>query len=121
MHGWPETWYAWRLLMPALARDFEVIASTNVAWGCPTSPRVGTTPVPSPTHLVALMDALGHERFAADHPDRVDRLVLAELPGSPGAAPSPPMFVPGPLNDRRWHMPFNRVDKLNEQLMIARR
>ena len=20
VHGWPETWYAWRLLMPALAR-----------------------------------------------------------------------------------------------------
>jgi pimeloyl-ACP methyl ester carboxylesterase len=26
VHGWPETWYAWRLLMPALARDFQVIA-----------------------------------------------------------------------------------------------
>ena len=24
VHGWPETWYAWRLVMPALARDFEV-------------------------------------------------------------------------------------------------
>jgi len=24
VHGWPETWYAWRLLMPALARDFGV-------------------------------------------------------------------------------------------------
>ena len=22
VHGWPQTWYAWRLLMPALARDF---------------------------------------------------------------------------------------------------
>jgi hypothetical protein len=26
VHGWPETWYAWRLVMPALARDFQVIA-----------------------------------------------------------------------------------------------
>ena len=26
VHGWPETWYAWRMLMPALARDFSVIA-----------------------------------------------------------------------------------------------
>ena len=26
IHGWPQTWYAWRLLMPALARDFQVIA-----------------------------------------------------------------------------------------------
>jgi hypothetical protein len=26
VHGWPENWYAWRLLMPTLAQDFEVIA-----------------------------------------------------------------------------------------------
>ena len=26
VHGWPENWYAWRMVMPALARDFEVIA-----------------------------------------------------------------------------------------------
>ena len=24
MHGWPENWYAWRLLMPALAHDSEL-------------------------------------------------------------------------------------------------
>jgi pimeloyl-ACP methyl ester carboxylesterase len=28
--------------------------------------------------------------------------------------PSPPLFVPGPVNDRLWHIPFNRVDKLPE-------
>jgi alpha/beta hydrolase fold len=26
VHGWPQTWYQYRLVMPALARDFEVIA-----------------------------------------------------------------------------------------------
>ena len=26
VHGWPQTWYQFRLVMPALARDFEVIA-----------------------------------------------------------------------------------------------
>src|SRR5215472_8236168 len=26
VHGWPQTWYAWRLVMPALARHFQVIA-----------------------------------------------------------------------------------------------
>src|SRR2546421_12234115 len=26
IHGWPGSWYYWRLVMPALARDFEVIA-----------------------------------------------------------------------------------------------
>jgi pimeloyl-ACP methyl ester carboxylesterase len=26
VHGWPQTWYQWRLVMPQLARDFEVAA-----------------------------------------------------------------------------------------------
>ena len=26
VHGWPETWYAWRLAMPTLARDYTVVA-----------------------------------------------------------------------------------------------
>ena len=26
VHGWPQTWYQWRLVMPALARDFTVVA-----------------------------------------------------------------------------------------------
>jgi pimeloyl-ACP methyl ester carboxylesterase len=26
VHGWPQTWYQWRLVMPELARDFEVAA-----------------------------------------------------------------------------------------------
>jgi pimeloyl-ACP methyl ester carboxylesterase len=82
------------------------------------------------------MDALGHERFAvvghdtgliisyalaADHPHRVDRLVVAEVPGPPGVAPSPPLFVPEPINNRLWHIPFNRVnDKLTEELVRGR-
>jgi pimeloyl-ACP methyl ester carboxylesterase len=50
----------------------------------------------------------------------VERAALLEIPGSPGTAPSPPVFVPGPLNDRLWHLPFNRIDKLNEQLVSGR-
>ena len=49
VHGWPETWYAWRLLMPALARDFKVVAVDQRGAGCPTSRRAGTTPARSPT------------------------------------------------------------------------
>ena len=26
VHGWPQTWYAWRLVMPGLARHFQVVA-----------------------------------------------------------------------------------------------
>jgi pimeloyl-ACP methyl ester carboxylesterase len=80
------------------------------------------------------MDALGHERFAtygtdtgmpiayalaADHPDRVERLVVSEAP-LPGVAPSPPLFVPAPRNERIWHIAFNRAAEVNERLVRGR-
>ena len=135
VHGWPETWYAWRLLMPALAQDFRIIAVDQRGRGLSDKPAGGYDTGTLASDLIALMDALGHERFAvighdtgfaigyalaADYPDRIERAVLAEIPGSPGAAPSPPVFVPAPINDRLWHLPFNRLEKINEQLVVGR-
>jgi pimeloyl-ACP methyl ester carboxylesterase len=135
VHGWPETWYAWRKLMPALARDFAVVAVDQRGIGLSDKPTDGYDTGTQANDLVALMGTLGHERFAlvghdtgfaisyalaADHPDRVERVALAEIPGSPGTAPSPPVFVPGPINDRLWHLPFNRLHKINEQLVAGR-
>jgi pimeloyl-ACP methyl ester carboxylesterase len=135
VHGWPESWYAWRALMPALAEDFEVIAVDQRGMGLSDKPQDGYDTATQSDDLVALMDALGHERFAvvghdtgfaisyalaADHPRRVARVALAEIPGSPGTVTAPPLFLPGPLNDRLWHLGFNRIDKLNEQLVTGR-
>jgi pimeloyl-ACP methyl ester carboxylesterase len=135
VHGWPENWYAWRLLMPALARNFEVIAVDQRGVGLSDKPQDGYDTGTQAGDLIALMDALGHERFAlvghdtgfaisyalaADHPNRVARVALAEIPGSPGTVTAPPLFLPGPLNDRLWHLGFNRIDKLNEQLVAGR-
>jgi pimeloyl-ACP methyl ester carboxylesterase len=125
VHGWPQNWYAWRLVMPALARDFQVVAVDQRGMGLSDTPARGYDSATLARDLVTLMDALGHERFAvvghdtgyiisyavaADHRDRVERLVLAEIPGPPGVSPSPPLFVPDPVNNRVWHIPFNRVD-----------
>jgi pimeloyl-ACP methyl ester carboxylesterase len=135
VHGWPESWYAWRMVMPALARDFEVIAVDQRGIGLSDKPQEGYDTGTLAGDLVGLMEGLGHQRFAvvghdtgfaisyalaADHPDRVERVALLEIPGSPGAAPSPPVFVPGFINDRLWHLPFNRIDTLNEQLVTGR-
>lgn len=135
VHGWPESWYAWRLLMPTLARDFEVIAVDQRGMGLSDKPADGYDTGTQAKDLIAVMEALGHGRFAvvghdtgfaisyalaADHPDRVERAALAEIPGSPGAAPSPPVFVPGFINDRLWHLPFNRIEGLNEVLVSGR-
>jgi pimeloyl-ACP methyl ester carboxylesterase len=130
VHGWPENWYAWRLLMPALARDFTVIAVDQRGIGMTDKPRDGYDSATLAGDLAALMDALGHQRFAvvghdtgyfigyalaADHRDRVDRLVVAEVPGPPIVATSPPLYVPEAANNRLWHIPFNRV---NDDLIV---
>jgi pimeloyl-ACP methyl ester carboxylesterase len=134
VHGWPQTWYAWRLVMPALARDFEVIAVDQRGVGRSDKPQEGYDTGTQANDMVALMQALGHERFAmygtdtgmpigyalaADHPDRLERLVVSEAVIA-GVTPSPPLLVPGPLNERLWHLAFNRLPKVNEQLVTGR-
>jgi len=129
VHGWPESWYAWRFLMPTLAQDFTVVAVDQRGIGLTATPAVGYDSATLADDLAALMNELGHERFslvghdtgyiiayalAADHRDRVERMAVAEIPGPPGVEhpeiPAPPLFVPDFLNNRLWHIPFNRVD-----------
>jgi pimeloyl-ACP methyl ester carboxylesterase len=135
VHGWPENWYAWRLVMPALARDYEVIAVDQRGIGLTAKPKEGYDTATLANDLVALMDALGHRRFAvvghdtgfavsyalaADHPDRVERVALAEIPGPPLRAHAPSVFEVAPLNNRVWHLAVNRLEGVNEQLIRGR-
>jgi pimeloyl-ACP methyl ester carboxylesterase len=124
------------MVMPELARDFQVVAVDQRGIGLTDKPKDASyDPGTLANDLVALMDALGHQRFAvvgtdtglpigyalaADHPDQVARVALAEVPGPPGAVPSPPLFVPEPLNNRLWHITVNRLAEVNEQLVRGR-
>ena len=134
VHGWPQTWYAWRLIMPALARGFLVVAPDQRGCGLSGKPEDGYDTGTLAGDLVALMDALGHRRFAvaghdtgmwigyalaADHPGRLDRLAVAETP-LPGVSPSPPLFANAHLNDALWHFAFNRLAEVNDQLVTGR-
>jgi len=134
VHGWPQTWYAWRLVMPVLARDFSVVAVDQRGTGLSGKPPGGYDTGTLAGDMVALMDGLGHRRFAvaghdtgmwigyalaADHPDRVDRLAVAETP-IPGLSPSPPLLGSAHVNDRLWHFAFNRLAEVNEQLVTGR-
>src|SRR5580765_2548258 len=58
VHGWPENWYAWRLLMPALARDFQVIAVDQRGIGLTDKPPDGYDTGTQANDMVKLMDAL---------------------------------------------------------------
>src|SRR3954468_3086174 len=59
VHGWPQNWYAWRMVMPALDRDFEGIAPDQRGIGLTEKPQDGYDPATLADDLVALMDALG--------------------------------------------------------------
>jgi pimeloyl-ACP methyl ester carboxylesterase len=62
VHGWPQHWWAWRKVMPALAQEHRVL--------CPDLRGLGWSDAPSGAYakedwaadLVALLDALGLER-----------------------------------------------------------
>jgi len=134
IHGWPGSWYYWRLVMPALARDFEVIAVDQRGIGLSDKPEQGYDTGTLARDLVGLMDALDHEQFAvvgvdtglliayalaADYRDRVVRLAVGEAP-LPGVSPPSPLILPDPLVDRLWHIPFNQLQETNEKLVRGR-
>jgi pimeloyl-ACP methyl ester carboxylesterase len=134
IHGWPGSWYYWRLVMPALAREFEVIAVDQRGIGLSDKPEDGYDAGTLADDFVGLMDTLGHERFAvvgvdtgmligyalaADHPDRVVRVALGEAP-LPGITPLPPLILPDAVVDRLWHIPFNQLRETNEKLVAGR-
>ncbi|HEV3341860.1 MAG TPA: alpha/beta hydrolase [Pirellulales bacterium] len=134
IHGWPGSWYYWRLVMPALARDFEVIAVDQRGIGLSDKPEDGYDTGTLAGDLVGLMDALGHGRFAvvgvdtglligyalaADYPDRVGRVALGEAP-LPGITPPNPLILPDQVVDRLWHIPFNQLKETNEKLVRGR-
>lgn len=41
LHGWPETWYAWRHVMPALAKNYTVIVPDLRGLGDSSKPTTG--------------------------------------------------------------------------------
>jgi pimeloyl-ACP methyl ester carboxylesterase len=134
IHGWPGSWYYWRVVMPALARDFQVIAVDQRGIGLSDKPEEGYDAGTLANDLARLMDVLGHERFAvvgvdtgmligyalaADHPDRVVRVALGEAP-LPGITPPTPLVLPDAVVDRLWHIPFNQLKETNEKLVAGR-
>ncbi|WP_329256806.1 alpha/beta hydrolase [Streptomyces pseudovenezuelae] len=132
--GWPQTWYAWREVMPALARHHTVVAVDSRGAGLSDKPDDGYDAGTLANDLVALMTELGHTRFdvaghdigtwtayalAAGHPERVGRLAIIEAV-IPGLTPSPPLFGPAAANLKLWQFGFNRLTDLNEELVRGR-
>jgi haloacetate dehalogenase len=93
LHGFPETSFAWRFQIPVLANKFRVIAPDLRGYGETDKPANGYDKRNTAQELIALLDELGidktalvgHDRgarvatrFAKDHPQRLDRLVVMD-------------------------------------------
>ena len=131
IHGWPQTWYEWRRLMPLLADDFFLVAPDLRGLGDSSRPSKGydkKTVAGDLWHLIH--DQLGFDRFvvvghdwgaptafrfAADHPEAVTHLVMLDAP-VPGDQPAGSGLGGTP----RWHHLFHQVPDLPEALTYGR-
>jgi pimeloyl-ACP methyl ester carboxylesterase len=134
INGWPQTWYAWRHVMLALAQHHTVVAVEPRGSGRSDKPGDGYDTGSLAEDLAAVMAELGHAEYAvlghdvgmwigfalaADHPERVTRLAVTEA-AIPGISADPAFFGSDRANDRLFHFGFNRLGRLNEELVRGR-
>ena len=62
VHGWPQHWYEWRYLIPALAERYRVLALDLRGLGWSDAPDWGYEKEQMATDVLAVLDALGVDR-----------------------------------------------------------
>ncbi len=132
--GWPESWYAWRAVMPELAKSGrQVYALDPRGYGDSAKPAAGYDLATSAEDIHAFIAAVGLARpggidivghdlgtwiayaHADAHPEDVRRLVVSEAT-IPEATPM--AGIPDDaLNVKTWHFAFNRLEDLPELLV----
>ena len=91
LHGWPDSWFTFGLVLPLLPPSLRVLAIDQRGFGESDKPASGYAIADLAADVVAFLDGLGIERttivghsfgsfvarqVAIEAPDRVDRLVL---------------------------------------------
>lgn len=137
--GWPQSWYAWRFMIPLLAAvGRRVYVVDPRGFGDSDKPDQGYDLGTAANDIHALIANLGlSERrgvdivshdvgtwiahaHAATYPGDVRRLVVSDAT-IPGVSPPPPAGYPDRLrNARSWHFGFNRIEGLPEALIRGR-
>jgi pimeloyl-ACP methyl ester carboxylesterase len=130
LHGWPQTWYAWRHVIPGLAADHLVVTPDLRGLGDSARPASGFDKRTIADDIWQLLhDKLGLTRWsvighdwggavayalASTHRDEVERLAVLDvtIPGDGQADIS--------QNGRRWHHGLHRTLDLPEQLVAGR-
>jgi haloacetate dehalogenase len=131
LHGWPQTWYCWRRIIPAFAARYTVIAPDLRGYGLTDKPRTGYDKRTMAEDVRALARHLGFERvvlvghdrgarvahrYALEHPAEVEKLVLLDI--------IPTRAVWARLDDTLargfWHWLFHLQPDLPELLVADR-
>lgn len=129
LHGWPQTWYEWRHIIPGLAERYTVIAPDLRGLGDSSRPLTGYDKktvandiwrVLNETLKIDRFFLVGHDwggptayALTAAHRDAVRRLAILDvtIPGCGGD------FSQG---GRRWHHQFHITPDLPEALTQGR-
>ncbi len=128
LHGWPQTWFMWRDIIPPLAAaGFSIVAPDLTGLGDSSRPETGYDKKTIARDIADLMTALGHQDYgviahdwggpvayalAAQFPEHVRAMAVFDAPvlgdGGPEAYHS------------RWHFGFHAVPDLPEALIEGR-
>jgi pimeloyl-ACP methyl ester carboxylesterase len=129
IHGWPQNWYAWRQVMPALAQNYRVVAVDLRGIGKSTTTGEGydkKTLAEDIHELVSQLDLgpvhiVGHDMggmvahaYGVLYPDETKSVTVAEIL-LPGVQPIWQKFA-----TILWHWPFHLVADLPEELVQGR-
>ena len=130
LHGWPQSWYAWRYVMPELAKNYRVIAPDLRGLGDSSRPLDGYDKKTIAHDVWRLLhDHLGLDEFslvghdwggpagyalAAAHPEAVRKLAVLDvtIPGDGSTN-----FSQG---GKRWHHAFHQTVDMPEALIEGR-
>lgn len=130
--GFPQSWYAWRRVIPLLSDRYRVIAVDLPGQGDSAIPVDGYDTATTARRLRSLLSALGERRYvlvghdigawtgypyAHLFPEELRGAVLidASVPGV-----TPPVLTIGPESWRSWHFLFNTIPDLPEALWAGR-
>jgi pimeloyl-ACP methyl ester carboxylesterase len=128
LHGWPESWYAWRKIIPILADHYTVIAPDMRGYGDSERPVSGYDKRTVAEDIHQLVKSLGYDHiflvgqdmggpvgyaYAAAYPDEVKRFVFIES-AIPGFGFEAAMDV---AKGGSWHIGFNMARDIAEALV----
>ncbi len=130
LHGWPQTWFEWRRVLPRLAERYTVIAPDLRGLGDSSRPEGGydirtlADDIHRLIHHLGLgtVRLVGHDlggpvayAYAAQWPSEVERLAVVEAPLLGVQVDGVP-----DLNHQLWHFPFHQAPDVPEALVAGR-